>query len=91
MKLKELSNYLKSHIVIIAMAVLSLLIVTSIVYDVLVARPDMRETLDRLEVKIDNISNEIDFITPRTIADQSLLVIDTVGTNIPATPVLVEK
>lgn len=91
MKLKELSNYLKSHIVIIAMAVLSLLIVTSIVYDVLVARPDMRETLDRLEVKIDNISNEIDFITPRTIADQSLLVIDTVGTNIHATPVRVEK
>lgn len=91
MKLKELSNYLKSHIVIISMAVLSLLIVTSIVYDVLVARPDMRETLDRLEVKIDNISNEIDFITPRTIADQSLLVIDTVGTNIPATPVRVEK
>ena len=91
MKLKELSNYLKSHIVIIAMAVLSLLIVTSIVYDVLVARPDMRETLDRLEVKIDNISNAIDFITPRTIADQSLLVIDTVGTNIPATPVRVEK
>lgn len=91
MKLKELSNYLKSHIVIIAMAVLSLLIVTSIVYDVLVARPDMRETLDRLEVKIDNISNEIDFITPRTIADQSLLVIDTVGTNIPAPHVRVEK
>ena len=91
MKVKELSNYLKSHIVIIAMAVLSLLIVTSIVYDVLVARPDMRETLDRLEVKIDNISNEIDFITPRTIADQSLLVIDTVGTNITATPVRVEK
>lgn len=91
MKVKELSNYLKDHIVIIAMAILSLLIVTSIVYDVLVARPDMRETLDRLEVKIDNISNEIDFITPRTIADQSLLVIDTVGTNIPATPVRVEK
>lgn len=91
MKVKELSNYLKSHIVIITMAVLSLLIVTSIVYDVLVARPDMRETLDRLEVKIDNISNEIDFITPRTIADQTLLVIDTVGTNIPATPVRVEK
>lgn len=68
---------IRNHAVIIVMLSVSTFVIGSIAYDLLVTRPNMTETLDRLEVKIDNISSEIELITPKAITEQAILMEDT--------------
>lgn len=82
MKMKNLFAKIRSHAVIIGMLSVSTFVIGSIAYDLLVTRPNMTETLDRLEVKIDNISSEIELITPKAIVEPAILVGDTLKADI---------